>query len=371
MTVASRWSRITVASLAACSLLASALVVPATATEGPPAPSPVSETSDPAATGDVAAESESAASTESWAGVPSAGATSPTGDPVQLAEEELATSAEDAMQDALEFASTPGLGSDESPLLPQEWAESFEPTQAAGAVPTGTASLLVNVVQSGSQQPLAGVDVTLTLYCDTCTDAAVESVTDADGQAIFSDLPAGDVSIRAADHVGGHIVGYADASLDEGGSVGRTLELRRGGSVSGTVTDVAGDPVAGGGVSLYDEWGDWTSAGGCTAADGTYQTTGVSGGAYVAVFRDKQGRYVPQWYEGATSQDDASTLAVQVGKTVANVDATMTAGAIVSGPSPSPIRGSPPPVRGFRCTRMTSTCLVLKSTTRASIGLAR
>jgi hypothetical protein len=109
--------------------------------------------------------------------------------------------------------------------------------------------------------------------------------------------------------------------------------MQPGGSISGTVT-VAGDGPLGGmcvsPVTLDGQWLDGTG----TASDGTYSLLGLPAGDYKVYFSpgcDQNGNYVAEWYDGQSSEGDATVVHVSVGQDTGSIDAVLQIGGMISG----------------------------------------
>ncbi|MCH7652669.1 MAG: carboxypeptidase regulatory-like domain-containing protein, partial [Chloroflexi bacterium] len=108
------------------------------------------------------------------------------------------------------------------------------------------------------------------------------------------------------------------------------FSLGGGGSLSGTVTDGGGNPVADAWVwaDLYDCCGGNGTA---TGSDGTYSITGLAPGNYrVQVMAQEQG-LTSEFYNGTSNWDQAASVAVVSGQDTPNIDFGLSAGGSISG----------------------------------------
>jgi hypothetical protein len=228
---------------------------------------------------------------------------------------------------------------------PQLFGATGVPNFGRVAAAAGT-DLTVTARDSATLAPLPGVDVTIWVDCTGCDDELVRaSVTDSAGKATFASLPAGYASARFEDHRAHHVVAYQDAELDGTTPVNLVADLVLGGSVSGHVLDDAGgDPLVGVCVSLYRADGGWTGAGGCTGVDGSFQTTGVASGSYLAEFDDAVGGHLGEWWDDARTYNTAAPIAVSLGAaTMANASLTMggsVTGTVTDAVSQTPLAGA-------------------------------
>ena len=108
------------------------------------------------------------------------------------------------------------------------------------------------------------------------------------------------------------------------------------GSITGTVTDASGNPLAGIDVTAYqsDGSGDWEWASQVTtASDGSYLISGLSAGVYHVEFSDPNGIYPSQFYDSvaALAGDSATPVDVTDGATTPGIDAALTPGGHITG----------------------------------------
>lgn len=111
---------------------------------------------------------------------------------------------------------------------------------------------------------------------------------------------------------------------------GIDIELPAGHTISGTVTGPGSVPLAGAAV---DASGDTsTSLGATTAADGSYVIHGLADGTYQVRFAGASGvDLLPRWYGAQTGDPDGAVDVVLAGADVGGIDATLEAGATISG----------------------------------------
>ncbi len=99
--------------------------------------------------------------------------------------------------------------------------------------------------------------------------------------------------------------------------------------LSGTVTDIHGQPLGGVCVTM-DGSGDRAT----TKADGSYSIKGIRPGSYSVRFAGGCGNkpsIVPQFYNGTPDADAATKVTFKPGKVTSGIDATMQPGGIITG----------------------------------------
>ncbi len=165
-----------------------------------------------------------------------------------------------------------------------------------------------------------------------------EAVTEADGSYRINGLVAGSYTVRFADTQDRYLTEWFDDATDEASATpvavaqgatvsGIDAQLALGGSISGTVTDQAGDPIA----DVFVGLGEPDFKGTYTGADGSYQITGLAAGSYTVRFADMQDRYATEWFDDATDEASATPVAVAQGATVSGIDAQLALGGSISG----------------------------------------
>ena len=123
----------------------------------------------------------------------------------------------------------------------------------------------------------------------------------------------------------------------EGSVTDRDFELELGGSVSGTVTDSVGEPIADLWVEVFSEtcWGGW-SKGMHTDENGEYSFIGLpAGDVYVRACAECNGQnYINEWWDdaaGTTNCEDAVAVPVTSGVETNNINFQLELGGSVSG----------------------------------------
>jgi protocatechuate 3,4-dioxygenase beta subunit len=104
-----------------------------------------------------------------------------------------------------------------------------------------------------------------------------------------------------------------------------------GGSISGTVTNDDGQPLANVDVSVYKTWPSCdgnSSFHSHTDANGNYSVTGLCAGSYIVGFTDSSGNHVHQYYNNKPDLDMADPVSVTTGSNTPNINAVLTGGSI-------------------------------------------
>jgi hypothetical protein len=224
---------------------------------------------------------------------------------------------------------------------------------------------ITGTVTNGSDQPLADVEVDVSggPGVDGWWGTSGDSVcTSSDGSYAVSGLPSGTYTVdfttspffdnancdTASDYLTQFFDGepggasdYADASPVSvtvgSATTGIDATLSPSGGISGTVTDQSNENIENVDVVAFDSSGN-QDASDCTAADGTYELTGLTPGAYTVEFSGDCGvadNYVTQYYDGspggASASSGGAAVSVSGGATTEGIDAVLAPGGQISG----------------------------------------
>ena len=113
----------------------------------------------------------------------------------------------------------------------------------------------------------------------------------------------------------------------------------RGGAITGQVTGSGGIP---GVLVSADQMDGSDSASSYSSPDGTYRIEGLQAGTYEVQFRPPP-PFIGQWYQGATDQDQADTVAVELDATTPDIEAALLTGGTISGTISATDTGAPLP----------------------------
>ena len=159
----------------------------------------------------------------------------------------------------------------------------------------------------------------------------------------FSGLEAGRYTVGFRAPEGGNLIGeyWADVADREDATAidarpgdeitGINAVLSTGATVSGRVTGVGGTPVAGVEVSVSPYEGG-SSYGATTAADGRWEVAGLTPGTYRVYFdAPASTSLIDEWWDDAREYSEATSVIVEAGATVTDIDAALAVGGSISG----------------------------------------
>ena len=220
------------------------------------------------------------------------------------------------------------------PLTAGQAASGIDAAMHGGGGVEGT------VTDATSHQPISGVQVALS---SSQGGASASFSTDSSGHYFAAGLPAGGYTVSFVDPSGGHSQQFyngrstpdtADTVTVTSGQTAHNIDgaLSAVAHISGTVTDApTHNPAAGVFVEIDDSTGSFAGSV-TTGADGTYTVGGLVAGSYTVSFRGGAGgNYLPQYYNGKSSQGSADPVTVTAGQTRAGINAALTTGGVISG----------------------------------------
>ncbi len=160
---------------------------------------------------------------------------------------------------------------------------------------------------------------------------------DADGKYVLSGLRSSRYKVECSKY--GYIAEWYDnvtdwqnASLvqvnDGFDTPNINFTLSRGGSISGNVTDRSGKPIPFVEIDVYDTSYTWQTYA-ITNDSGYYCASGLGSGKYYATTYNSI--YFNQWYDGADSYFNATTVNVTIDHNTPDINFTLSAGSSISG----------------------------------------
>ena len=200
-----------------------------------------------------------------------------------------------------------------------------------------TGGHITGTVTGPNGDPLAGIYVNAVRSNGDLASPGF-AATDAQGHYDIGGLAAGDYTVSFVSPTQGYVQEFwPDAHLPatgtpvtvtEGGTTGAIdAQLDQAGSLSGTVTGPAGQPVKDVAVTVLSQDSDsrWGMANGTlTQADGTYVLGALLPGTYRVQFRDLSGAgYLTEFWDDARTVAGAQDVEVTVGATTGGIDARL------------------------------------------------
>jgi protocatechuate 3,4-dioxygenase beta subunit/subtilase family serine protease len=219
------------------------------------------------------------------------------------------------------------LGSDTVIVVDGVITQGIDAQLARGGSVAGT-------VTDSASRPIAGAYVQVTDEQGWISYGYV--YTDGSGSYRVQGLPAGNYKV----HFGANAYleewhndkpdsASADAvSVTLGQETEVNAQLTLGGSIAGTVTDGAGEPIPNVYVELSDD--QWYAGGTSTDGQGAYRFAGLEGGSYRVSF-SPPAPHLREWFDDKPDYASADAVAVVVEQATENVDAQLALGGSLSG----------------------------------------
>jgi hypothetical protein len=186
-------------------------------------------------------------------------------------------------------------------------------------------------------------DVCVEAYND---DDSVDESTDTDGTGAYTinNLPTGSYYVEFSDCGGdGLMTTYYGGTTDESGSTqvavtagkntsGTNIQLARGASISGTISNASGAVLDNACAEVYNDDYDRTRY---VDDNGHYTVEGLAAGTYHVEFYDDCDADHPStlWYNGSTTEAGGQTITLVAGQQTTGVDAVFGKVAVTGGPS--------------------------------------
>ncbi len=231
------------------------------------------------------------------------------------------------------------------------------------------AGSIAGTVTNALGTPIAGV--TVSANPSSCCGSGGSTTTAGDGTYVITGLAPGNYTMQA--QASGYAPTYYNGTYDYGAATpvtvasgtttpGVNFALAQAGSISGTVTNAIGTPIAGAIVSASRTaccgYGYTTAAG-----DGTYAITGLAPGSYKV--QAQAPGYAPTYYNGTYDYSAATLVAVASGATTPGINFALAPAGSITG---TVTNAFGTPIAGADVSANSSTCCGGGSATTAVDG---
>ncbi|MEN8217489.1 MAG: carboxypeptidase regulatory-like domain-containing protein [Pseudomonadota bacterium] len=207
-----------------------------------------------------------------------------------------------------------------------------------------SAAHITGRVTDTAGNPLEGIDVAAYRWNGSKWVWINTNLTDASGSYNIGGLNTGTYHVRFRDPSGTYATEYYDnapnisSGTDLAITAGATTsdinaQLSFAGSITGTVTDTAGNPLEGIRVAAYNwDGSDWVWVNSdSTDASGSYDIGDLNTSTYRVRFRDSSGTYAVEYYNDAFDIDSATDIEVTTGTLTTGIDAQLVSAAHITG----------------------------------------
>jgi hypothetical protein len=204
----------------------------------------------------------------------------------------------------------------------------------------GTASVSGTVTDASTSSPIGGIAVAIHSQDYSYYDS---TITAADGTYTLGTIPTGSYTLAFQSYSGVNYVQqcwHEDSCQDENQTyfavtdgqalTGYGAALAPGATITGIITNAAGDPVPNVIVSLNSTNGVGDT-GASTDNAGTYSVAQLPAGQYQVDFTPSAGNYLGQWWNDQPTQSTANSVTLTTGSTASGINAQLAAGATISG----------------------------------------
>jgi protocatechuate 3,4-dioxygenase beta subunit len=198
-----------------------------------------------------------------------------------------------------------------------------------------TVALISGRVVDGAGNPIAGVSVS----ASSTSGGYGSAQTAADGTYKVDGLAAGSYTLQFSKWRSSYVSRYlGGTSSAQGATVltvaagdalaNKDMTLPTGASISGTVRDSSGKPLAGATIQAESLADGWAVSHATSGADGTYTVAGLEAGEYLVSFSEKSS--TPEYWDDKTWAT-AESITVTLGQKVVGIDSMLTVGASIAG----------------------------------------
>ncbi|MCX6583459.1 MAG: carboxypeptidase regulatory-like domain-containing protein [Candidatus Aminicenantes bacterium] len=192
-------------------------------------------------------------------------------------------------------------------------------------------------ITDGSGNPIDLVGVSI---YDMNNQSTAGAGTNSSGYYLTTTLPAGNYKIRFTPTYGSVYLSewyndkttFSDADaipVTAGQTAIVDAQLPTGGSVTGTVTDISGNPIQNVNVCVYITSGSYKSA--LTNPEGKYEVVGMATGNYKVYFNAASTGYCSEWYIDKSTYAAADPVGVTAEQTTPGIDAQLILGGTLTG----------------------------------------
>jgi protocatechuate 3,4-dioxygenase beta subunit len=198
-----------------------------------------------------------------------------------------------------------------------------------------TVALISGRVVDAAGNPIAGVSVS----ANSTSGGYGSAQTAADGTYKVDGLAAGSYTLQFSKWRSSYVSRYlGGTSSAQGATVltvaagdalaNKDMTLPTGASISGTVRDSSGKPLAGATIQAESLADGWAVSHATSGADGTYTVAGLEAGEYLVSFSEKSS--TPEYWDDKTWAT-AESITVTLGQKVVGIDSMLTVGASIAG----------------------------------------
>jgi hypothetical protein len=167
------------------------------------------------------------------------------------------------------------------------------------------------------------------------------ATTDVSGNYTIVGLPTGNYTVSFSEPGGNYLYeSFKNAMVTQGQTLtGINASLSLAGKISGRVTDINGDALAG--ISVYTSVSGTHAWGATTDSFGNYTVGGLPSGNYTVSFSDPAGNYATEYFNNVSSWNSANPVEVTQGQTRSGINASLAIAGKISGRVTGPDGATP------------------------------